>query len=341
MKRFRAAVIGCGRIGSSFDKAVPVKEAFSHAGAYHLCPGTQLVAAADPDADKRGAFSQKWNLPASAVHADYRDMLKREEIDILSVSTPPETHWPVIREACKHRLKAIYCEKPIADNVTNARKIVALCRQKKIRLVVNHQRRFGAFYQEVRRKLADGSLGTVQQAGCLYTRGIANTCTHMIDLFVFWFGPIDRVSARFSRSRSPFPNDPNLDAVLRFKSGLELSLKACDDQAFLILETDIVTTRARIRMGETLEYLEAKPGTNLLGLKELAPAAASPFAAVYPRYGMVPLDRGVAHVVDCLKTGKTPLSTGESGAHALAVIEALLKSAQQQRKTGRLHEVKL
>ena len=108
MKKLRAALIGCGRIGSEFDKKIPTKEAFSHAGAYRLCRDTDLVSAADPDPKKREAFAKKWGI--SEGYGRYQDMLKKESIDIVSVATPPKTHWPVIREACRYPLKAIYCE---------------------------------------------------------------------------------------------------------------------------------------------------------------------------------------------------------------------------------------
>lgn len=340
MKTYRAAVIGCGRIGSEFDKEKPAGRAFSHAGGYFLCKDTRLVAAADPDPAKRKAFTAKWGV--ESVYSDYRKMLQKVPIDILSVATPPETHWPIVREACRHPLQAIYCEKPIAADIRDAKKMTERCRAKNILLIVNHQRRFGAFYQELKAKLAGGVLGRVQQVTCYYTRGIANTCTHLIDLFVFLFGPIQSVEGEFSRNPSPFKDDPNVDGILRFKSGLALSLKACDDSRYLILEADILTTQARIRMGETLEYSRVCLGKNLLKLNELSRVSKAPFKAVYPQYGMVPIDRGVAHAVDCLKRKRVPLSNGESATHALAALKAMRASARNKKmKHTRSSEVRL
>ena len=286
---------------------------------------TELVAASDLDMAKRVAFSKKWGV--RAVYENYKKMLSSEKIDILSVSTPPDTHWSVIREASRHPLKAIYCEKPIAESLDDANKIVALCKKSSILLFVNHQRRFGLFYQELKQKLIDGTLGTVQQATCYYTRGISNTCTHMIDLFIFLFGDVAGVEACTSLNASPFQNDPNIDGTIYFKSGLALSLKALDDKNYLTLETDIWTTKARIRMGEALEFFRIVSGKNLLNRPELA-AAQTPFKAVYPKYGMVSLDRGVEHIARCLRMKEKPVSTGESATQALAVIRAMLDRAK-------------
>ena len=331
MKKLRAGIVGCGRIASEFDKELPRKQAFSHAGAYFLCAGTELVTAADPDAGKRAAFSKKWGV--NEVYADYSAMLKGERLDVLSVATPPSSHLSIVREACRYPLKAIYCEKPIAESVEDARAITDLCRKKGVLLVVNHQRRFGLFYQELKKKLTDGTFGKVQQVTCHYTRGISNTCTHMIDLFIFLFGEVTGVEARRSPNASPFTDDPNLDGTIYFKSGLTLSLKALDDRRYLILETDILTTKARVTMGEELAFAWAKLGKNLLGRPELMPAK-SPFKSVYPRYGMVPLDRGVEHIVRCVQKKEKPVSTGENATQALGVIRTMLTLAKKAGKNS-------
>lgn len=324
---YNAAIIGCGRIASGFDKALPKDKAFSHAGAYLLNSKTKLIAASDIDQSKLTAFKNKWNV--ASVYTDYQAMLEKEKIDILSVATAPQSHWPIIKDAVKFPLKAIYCEKPIADSVENAQKIITACKKARILLIVNHQRRFGPFYQELKKKLSDDTLGKVQQVNCYYTRGIANTCTHMIDLFIFLFGEPESVSASSSINKSPFKNDPNLDANIRFKNGLCLSLKACDDNNYLILEVDILASCGRIRFGEQLEYFKAKVGKNLLRLNELARMNKPQFKSEYPRYGNVSLTYAVKHIVNCLEKNEQPLSRGEDAIKTLKLIKAILVSAHR------------
>lgn len=326
---YKAAIIGCGRIASSFDKALPKEKAFSHAGAYFLNPKTKLICASDIDRSKLVAFKNKWHV--NALYTDYKKMLNKEKIDILSVATAPESHWPVIKYATKFPLKAIYCEKPIADSVQNAQKIITACKKSGILLIVNHQRRFGPFYRELKKKLSGGTLGKTQQVNCYYTRGIANTCTHMIDLFIYLFGEPKSVAASYSINKSPFKNDPNLDANIKFKNGLLLSLKACDDNKYLILETDILADKARIRFGETFEYFKAVPGKNLLKRKELLRTDKQQFKSEYFRYGMVSLAYAVEHIVNCLEQKEQPVSTGEDAIKTLKAIKTMLQSAAKRR----------
>jgi len=327
MKKYRAAIIGCGRIGSGFDKRPPKKTAFSHAGAYAIHPKTILVTASDSKKAKRDEFKRKWGL--EAVYSDYKEMLKEEKIDILSICTTAESHLEIIKYASKFPLKAIYCEKPIADSVKAAERMVGLCRKNKIILTVNHQRRFGPFYRELKKKIGRGLIGKAQHVNCYYTRGIMNTGIHILDLFCFLFGRVGWVQAAYSLNKSPFAEDPNLDGVIKFKNGLSITISGCSDSHYLILEIDILTDKARIRFGNSFEYFKACPGRNLLGIKELVKVKNAPFQSTDTG---VSLRYGVDHIINCLKKREKPLSSGEDATYALRVVEKMLDSAKNGKR---------
>ena len=101
-----------------------------------------------------------------------------------------------------------------------------------------------------------------------------------------------------------------------------------------------MTEKARIRMGETLDWYEARPGKNLLKLNELMLRPKAPMKTEYPRYGMVSLDGGVEHLVKCLQGSDKPVSTGENATQALGVIESLLASARASGGKGSQTKVK-
>jgi len=86
---YRAGIIGLARMGSWWDdqlrETTPVEAPSSHAGMYSACPRTQLVAGCDIDAEKRETFRRRWEV--EAVYADYREMLARESLDVVSVVT--------------------------------------------------------------------------------------------------------------------------------------------------------------------------------------------------------------------------------------------------------------
>ena len=91
-KPIRAAVIGLGRIGSSFDDEIGAFQPFasvphSHAASYQAAEEVTLVAGADPHPGQREAFIRKWEFDRNHVYADYREMLERERPEIVSICT--------------------------------------------------------------------------------------------------------------------------------------------------------------------------------------------------------------------------------------------------------------
>ncbi|MFH1772645.1 MAG: Gfo/Idh/MocA family oxidoreductase [Candidatus Omnitrophota bacterium] len=327
MKKYKAAIIGCGRIGSEFGDKSDKKNICSHTGAYFHNPGTEVVTVCDANKEKLNACKRKWGI--NSVYTDYARMLRNEEIDILSIATPADTHYSIIKEASKFPVKAIYCEKPISNKVESAEKAVKICKDKKILLFINHQRSFSPFYRELQKKLRNGSLGEVQQVNCYYTRGILNTGTHIVDLLFFLLGSSEWVFSAFSRNKSPFETDPNLDTMIKFKSGPIATLKPCDDSCYLILELEILTTLCLIRLGKELEYFKAVSGKNLLRAKELVRSERYPFRFAYAAPS---LSHAVEHIIKCLRKKEKPLSSGEHATHTLAVIQAMLASANQGKK---------
>lgn len=88
---------------------------------------------------KLDKFSKRWKV--HGLYADYKEMLSREKLNIVSVCTPSGTHSQIAVDAAKSGVKAIFCEKPIATSVPEARKIVDACKKHGMYLTVNHSRR--------------------------------------------------------------------------------------------------------------------------------------------------------------------------------------------------------
>jgi predicted dehydrogenase len=151
-------------------------------------------------------------------------------------------------------------------------------------------------------------------------------------MFSYLFGRVIYIKAYKSTNISPFKNDPNLDVVMRFKNGVLLTMKGCDDSYYLIFEIDILAQKARIVMADELKYFKAAPGKNLLKRKELMEDEKLPFKFTYPRYAMTGLNFGVRHIADCLDKKEKPLSTGEDGLYTLSLIDKILKSAREKRE---------
>jgi len=198
--KYRAAVIGCGRIGFGFDRDPKRKHVATHAGAYNFAKGVELEAVCDINKKALEECARRWHV--RGAYTNFKKMLKKEKIDILSICTPPETHYSMLKEAVESPLKAIFCEKPLAVNVKDAEEMVRLCRKKGIILQVDHQRRFCPLHENIRDFIRKKKFRDVQQVNFYYTAGVRNTGSHMFDLLRFFFGDVEWIEAFLSKNIS-------------------------------------------------------------------------------------------------------------------------------------------
>jgi len=149
----RAAVIGLGRIGSLLEEDRLREKPCTHAGAIAANPGLKLCAGADADEERRRLFAEKWDVP---VYADAGSMLEKEKPEIVHIATHPDSHWHYCSLALRRGVPVIVCEKPLADTLSDAKKIAALHESGKITIITNHERRYAADYALARSILAEG-----------------------------------------------------------------------------------------------------------------------------------------------------------------------------------------
>jgi len=132
--------------------------AHSHARSFQAIPGCQVVACCDIVAGKAAQFAQKFNIPAAYENVD--EMLDKEKLDAVSIVTTDRAH-------CQPSLKAIarglhvMCEKPLADNLRNARRMAEAARKKGILTAVNFSYRNAAASQKAAQIARSGKLGRI------------------------------------------------------------------------------------------------------------------------------------------------------------------------------------
>ena len=324
--KYRAAVIGCGRIGFGFDRDPKRKHVATHAGAYNFAKGVELEAVCDINKKALEECARRWHV--RGAYTNFKKMLKKEKIDILSICTPPETHYSMLKEAVESPLKAIFCEKPLAVNVKDAEEMVRLCRKKGIILQVDHQRRFCPLHENIRDFIRKKKFRDVQQVNFYYTAGVRNTGSHMFDLLRFFFGDVEWIEAFLSKNISGKETDPNLDGMLRFKNGVFATFQACDVKKYLIFELNCLFEEGRIiikNSGFSVDVYKTGESRYYSGYKELE-KEKDVFKADIKREFMV---NAVNHLVYCVKKGKESISSGEDGLAAVKLIESAVYSAER------------
>jgi predicted dehydrogenase len=323
---YRAALLGCGKIGSEFSDDPKVRGVHSHAAAYAACPATTLVAVCDRDPLKAARCGERWGI--AALYTEPERLLAAERPEIVSVCTPDATHFELIRAAIEAPgVRAVLAEKPLALRAADAAALVRLADQRGVRLAVNYTRRYCERHAQLRKWVRSGGLGAIQSVVGSYTKGLLHNGTHWIDLARFFVGEV--AWAWGTDVRREAGDDPTLDAFFQFETGAGGHLVGGDALDYTLFEIDLIGTRGRLRitdLGETFEAFDVADSPRFSGYRELAPRAAY-------RDGLRDvLKHAVADLVRCLGDGRAPRCSGADGLAALRIAEAVRESAPTGRK---------
>ncbi len=181
MKRkgpLRVGFIGVGRPWRSAG-ATGFGMAYEHAAAYLALSNIRLAACADIRPENGRAFAEKTGT--RAIYTDHRKMLRTEDLDMVSICVWPHLHAPLTIDAVRAGVKAVHCEKPMAESWGASQRMAAVAKKHRARLTFNHQRRFGAPYRKMRDLAWAGRAGKIlrMEAACpnFYDWG-----THWVDM---------------------------------------------------------------------------------------------------------------------------------------------------------------
>ncbi|MBN1672347.1 MAG: Gfo/Idh/MocA family oxidoreductase [Kiritimatiellae bacterium] len=108
--------------------------------------------------DNLEAISRKWNIPDT--YEDYRQMLDRDDIQLISVCVPNFLHHEVVLEAAR-RGKHILCEKPLATNIQDGEAMIAACEKAGVKLFYAEDWCFAPALRRVISIVDEGAVGDV------------------------------------------------------------------------------------------------------------------------------------------------------------------------------------
>ena len=195
----RLGVVGCGGFG------LFALQQFTQV------PGVELVGMAGTHREAAYATAQRFGIPDIV---DVAEMVKRPDIDLIYISTPPFLHHPqamLALEAGKH----VICEKPLAMNMDEADEMIAAARQRDLLMVANLMQRYNPVFDVVRDLICENVLGELlhgyfenyandeglaaehwfwdrqKSGGIFIEHGV-----HFFDLFEGWLGPGEVAAAQ-------------------------------------------------------------------------------------------------------------------------------------------------
>lgn len=124
-----------------------------------------MVAIASRRRERAESVAQEFGI--EHVENDWRDLVARGDVDLVSVVTPPVTHMEITLAALDHG-KAVLCEKPMAMNAEEARRMTERARQAGVLALIDHELRFVNSRQTMRAMLHKGAIGNVRHCSYVF-----------------------------------------------------------------------------------------------------------------------------------------------------------------------------
>lgn len=315
----------------------------------------ELVTCYDPVFAKKEAFSNKFGCD---YEESFEEALKRDDIDGIHLTTPNALHAEQTVLAAQYG-KHVFVDKPIANTISDAEKMIEACRNAGVVLMVGQHLRRLAGFRKIKSLVSAGTIGNLVQvdanfsqnlgfaltpqdfrwhgddtgcpAGALMTLGI-----HHADLFNYLFGPISEVFAFFNRLYIEAPVEDVTATIFKFQSGV-LGYLGSNYASPKALWMYIYGTEANLSCTVTLQEL---PFEKYLLRWQMIDHDTRVQIFQKGRTGAsdVPFEKGnpimeeIEEFADCIRTGAKPETDGESALEALKLIRAAIDSAKSGEK---------
>ena len=226
MKTYRAALIGCSRMGAFIDNEVDHGRPYSHAAGYEACERTDLIACADLREDAMERTGERYGIPKEHHYTDYKALIDQERPDIVSVATQPEHRADIVVYAAEHGVKAIYAEKAMAASMADADAMVEACEKHGVFFNMGTNRRWDTGFDAMKDVIDSGRIGPLQTLITHMTGSLFNTASHCFDLLMRLNGdaPVSWVQAHLSGAveldGDILKNDPVGHGIIQFENGV-------------------------------------------------------------------------------------------------------------------------
>lgn len=294
---------------------------------------SEIVALTDPDDEKLAQFYKACpGMEKLPVYRDYRDMIKKEDLDAVEILSPHTCHTQQILDSLARGLHVL-CEKPMTCTIADAKKVIRKAKSSGKILMLSYQRHYDPNFRYMREQIAKGAIGDVQYVQAIQsqewlraTRGtwrqqkamsgggqINDSGSHLIDIIMWVTGlRIKEVYARMENFGTEV--DINSTLTMHFNNGALGSMSIVGNAPCWHEDHTIVGSKGAfyLRQGLGLTHQDAKGKTIEIKTK---------------KYESDP----DANFVDCILGKDVPQTPPECGLATIEVTEAAWRSAQEGR----------
>ena len=284
-----------------------------------------------------GVLAEIAGKSGAKPYTSFDAMLDGAQLDAVSLCTPPKLHAAMAEQAAAQGLHVL-CEKPMAPSVADCQRMIDACQTAGVTLMIALKKRFAPMYNRIR-SFTEGDAGRPLWACARFALGrvdkdwfwadddgggpLLENSVHMIDILRSLMGDVVRVTAEggtlFMADRAPVAD--SAAATLRFASGGVASLGigyGCEwsmakEEVLLATPKMVFELQGGFDRADQLRYCRRdNPG------EVTAETAEQPYSGGFPEE--------IAHFVDCVANGTSPLADGIAGRESVRVCLAVKES---------------
>lgn len=283
------------------------------------------------------------SFSGAKVFDTWEALLEESNIDVVGICTPSCEHLGQIEMALKAG-KHILCEKPLANDINECRKILKLCQSARTKVMVGFQMRFHPVVETVDRLLARiGKIYHIDFVFGLYrpdpnwrhsiTQGggvLKELSSHLIDLMYYWAGKISSVTGInkiVETEREVEDYSVNLFEFENGASGFLFSTYL--EKSSRLIKGNIMGKDGQI----TFQFSSYDPADSRVFIftdkkEEIPIKIPKDIDEVYPGH-LNSFKKEIDYFVDCILNGKQPAISCEEGYRVMEVINASYESTRR------------
>ena len=326
------AIVGCGLIGQKRARALG---------------STRLVYTVDTNPARAQHLATQY--PGCIAATDWRDVVTRDDVDLVIVATTNDALAPVTLAAVQNG-KHVLVEKPAARSTRELAPVVEATKAAGVTVKVGFNHRFHPALRKAREIVDSGALGPLMYVRGRYGHGgrlgyerewradpaiagggeMLDQGIHLIDLARWFLGDFTEVSGLTATFFWQMPVEDNGFALLRTAGGQVAWLHASCSEWKNMFSFEIYGRDGKLQV----DGLGGSYGVERLAYYRMLPQMGPPETTIweYPGEDTSWRDEFV-HLQTCISERQTPLGTLEDAYAALAVVESLYRQSQR-RGTG-------
>jgi predicted dehydrogenase len=310
---------------------------------FHTCPASRVVLICDQDRSRLAKVAPL--CPEAELVEDFRHVLDDPSVEAVAIATPVATHGPLVSAALKAG-KHVLVEKPMATSVREAEELVRLAETRRLTLMVDHTFVHSPAVRRIKEIIDSGELGDIFYIDSVRINlGLVQNdvnvlwdlAPHDLSIVDFLLGGLPRSVAAMGSCHTRADQEDVAYLNLDFGNGLLASFHVNWLSPVKVRHLIIGGSKKGLVYNDLNLWEPIKVYDRGVSIAE-DPEARRGMLISY-RTGDIwsphveqaePLQNVVRHFVDCIRTGKRPVTDGQAGLRVVRILEAAQRSIKAQ-----------